>query len=124
VSVPCGTAKITPGAVQFYMPAGSCLDQNGNGSTHVFSGEQYNWIMIYQPSSNNCSYQKLNGNAYTQYIGTIYSPAASWDILGSDTSPLAGQVICFAAKVTGSANAGIDFNPNYSPAPPAARLIN
>jgi hypothetical protein len=124
VSVPCGTAKITPGAVQFYMPAGSCLDQNGNGSTHVFSGEQYNWIMIYQPASNNCSYQKLNGNAYTQYIGTIYSPAASWDILGSDTSPLAGQVICFAAKVTGSANAGIDFNPNYSPAPPAARLIN
>jgi len=121
---PCTTAKVTPGAVQFYFPNGSCLDQNGNGSTHVFSGEQYNWIVIYQVPANSCSYQKLNGNALTQYIGTIYSPAASWDILGSDTSPLAGQVICYAAKVTGSANAGIDFNPNYSPAPPAARLIN
>ncbi|HEY1421787.1 MAG TPA: pilus assembly protein TadG-related protein [Candidatus Dormibacteraeota bacterium] len=120
----CATAKITPGAVQFYFPAGACLDQNGNGSTHVFSGEQYNWIVIFQPPANNCSFQKLNGNANTQYIGSIYSPAASWDILGSDTSPLAGQVICFAAKVTGSANVGIDFNPNYSPAPPAARLIN
>jgi Flp pilus assembly protein TadG len=120
---PCTTAKVTPGAVQFYFPAGSCLDQNGNGSTHVFSGEQYNWIIIYQPSGNVCS-QKLNGNALTQYIGTIYSPTASWDILGSDTSPLAGQVICYSAQVTGSANVGIDFNPNYSPAPPAARLIN
>jgi hypothetical protein len=123
---PCNTAKVTPGAVQFYFPGGSgnCLDQNGNGSTHVFSGEQFNWIVIYQVPTNTCSYQKLNGNAETQYIGTIYSPAASWDILGSDTSPLAGQVICYAAKVTGSANVGIDFNPNYSPAPPAARLIN
>ncbi len=122
---PCATAKITPGAVQFWFPAGNnCLDQNGNGSTHVFSGEQYNWIVIYQQPGNTCSYQKLNGNALTQYIGTIYSPTASWDILGSDTSPLAGQVICYAALVTGAANAGIDFNPNYSPAPPAARLIN
>ena len=122
---PCATAKVTPGAVQFFFPgAGDCLDQNGNGSTHVFSGEQYNWIVIYQPPGNVCSYQKLNGNATTQYIGTIYSPTASWDILGSDTSPLAGQVIAYAAKVTGSANVGIDFNPNYSPAPPAARLIN
>ncbi|HZK74144.1 MAG TPA: hypothetical protein VFD88_09095, partial [Clostridia bacterium] len=84
----------------------------------------YNWIVIYQVPGNTCSYQKLNGNAETQYIGTIYSPTASWDILGSDTSPLAGQVICFAAKVTRSSNVGIDFNPNYSPAPPAARLIN
>jgi hypothetical protein len=127
-NTPCGTSKVTPGAVQFWFPGGSCLDQNGNGSTHVFSGEQYNWIVIYQvptnPASSSCQYQKLNGNALTQYIGTIYSPTASWDILGSDTSPLAGQVICYAAKVTGSANAGIDFNPNYSPAPPAARLIN
>ena len=127
-SVPCGTAKVTPGAVQFWFPGGSCLDQNGNGSTHVFSGEQYNWIIIYQvptnPASASCQYQNLNGNALTQYIGTIYSPTASWNILGSDTSPLAGQVICYAAIVTGAANAGIDFNPNYSPAPPAARLIN
>jgi hypothetical protein len=128
-TVPCGSSKVTPGAVQFWFNSGlNCLDQNGNGSTHVFSGEQYNWIVIYQvptnPASGSCQYQKLNGNSMTQYIGTIYSPTASWDILGSNTAPLAGQVICYAAKVTGSATAGILFNPNYSPAPPAARLIN
>jgi hypothetical protein len=48
--------------------------------------------VIYQVSGITCS-QKLNGNATTQYIGTIYSPTASWGILGSDRSPLAGQVI-------------------------------
>jgi len=130
-NAPCSSAKITPGAVQFYFPVGNnCLDQNGNGSTHVFSGEQYNWIVIYEvpstPTAPNtyCSSQKLNGSAYTQYIGTIYSPTSSWDILGSDTAPLAGQLISWMATVTGSGNAGILFNPNYSPAPPAARLIN
>ena len=124
---PCASAKVTPGAVQFYFPAGQCLDQNGNGYTHVFSGEQYNWIVIYQapgPNPPTCNPDKLNGNALTQYIGTIYSPTAYWDILGSDQSPLAGQVIAYSAQVTGSGQAGIDFNPNYSPAPPAARLIN
>ena len=131
-NVPCGPAKVTPGAVEFYFTPGAtnCVDQNGNGSTHVFSGEQYNWIVIYEvpstPTAPNtyCPSQKLNGNSYTQYIGTIYSPTSSWDILGANTAPLAGQVIAYDAQVTGAGNAGILFNPNYSPAPPAARLIN
>ncbi len=126
VNAPCTSAKVTPGAVQFYFPAGSCLDQKGNGTSHVFSGEQYNWSVIYQQPGalSACGTQNMNGNAETQYIGTIYSPTQSWSILGSDTSPLAGQVICYTALVQGSANVGIDFNPNYAPAPPAARLIN
>ena len=41
-----------------------------------------------------------------------------------DAAPLAGQVIAYRAEVTGNGNAGILFNPNYSPAPPAARLVN
>jgi Flp pilus assembly protein TadG len=126
-NAPCTTAKVTPGAVQFYFPNGACLDQNGGGYTHAFSGEQYNWIVIYQPLGSTCpapAGNLLNGNALTQYIGTIYTPSSSWNIQGTDKSPLAGQVICYTATVIGNGNAGIDFNPNYSPAPPAARLIN
>lgn len=134
-NAPCATGKITPGAVQFYFPLGNnCLDQNGNGSTHVFSGEQYNWIVIYQVPSTSasppiapntyCPNQNLNGNSFTQYIGTMYSPTSSINILGANMAPLAGQVIAWTAQVTGNGNAGILFNPNYSPAPPAARLIN
>jgi hypothetical protein len=120
---PCQTTKVTPGAVQFYFPNGSCLDQNAQGATYVFAGEQYNWIVIYQVPGSACA-NSLNGGASTQFIGTIYTPSAGWTINGGDRSPLAGQVITYTAKVSGSAAVGIDFNPNYAPAPPAARLIN
>ena len=53
-NAPCAGARVTPGAVQFYMPAGSCMSQNAQGATYVFSGEQYNWIVIYQPPANTC----------------------------------------------------------------------
>ena len=120
---PCATAKITPGALQFYFPAGSCFSQNAQGATYVFAGEQYNWISIYAPATNTCN-ETMNGGAATQFIGTIYTPGANWSISGGDRSPLAGQLICYTASVTGGGSVGIDFNPNYSPAPPAARLIN
>ncbi|TAN33715.1 hypothetical protein EPN29_05420 [bacterium] len=122
-NAPCSGAKVTPGAVQFYMPAGSCMSQNAQGATYVFSGLQYNWIVIYQPAGNTCS-NTMNGGSATQYIGTIYTPAANWTINGGNIAPLAGQVICSTASVSGGASVGIDFNPNYSPVPPAARLIN
>jgi hypothetical protein len=122
-NAPCAGARVTPGAVQFYMPAGSCMNQNAQGATYVFSGEQYNWIVIYQPAANTCS-NSMNGGSATQYIGTIYTPAANWTINGGNRAPLAGQVIVYTATVSGGASVGIDFNPNYAPAPPAARLIN
>jgi hypothetical protein len=127
-NAPCATAKVTPGAVQFYFPPYQCLKQDGNATTHVFGGEQYNWIIIYQVSMTpvpptSCS-NTMNGSAFTQYIGTIYSPTADWTLSGTDTAPLAGQVIAWTATVIGNNTTGILFNPNYSPAPPAARLIN
>ena len=120
---PCQDATVTPGAVQFYFPNGSCMTQNAQGATYVFAGDQYNWIVIYSPASNTCN-NTMNGGASTQYIGTIYTPGQNWTINGGNRSPLAGQVICYTAKVAGSAAVGIDYNPNYAPAPPAARLIN
>jgi hypothetical protein len=120
---PCQQSKVTPGAVQFYFPSGACFSQNSTGATYVFSGEQYNWIVIYSPATNTCS-NSLSGGASTQFIGTIYTPGAGWTINGGDRSPLAGQVIVSTASVSGAAAVGIDFNPNYAPAPPAARLIN
>ncbi|HLZ95277.1 MAG TPA: pilus assembly protein TadG-related protein [Candidatus Dormibacteraeota bacterium] len=122
-SAPCATSKVTPGAVQFYLPAGSCVSQQAQGATYVFAGLQYNWIVIYSPASNTCA-NVMNGGSATQYIGTIYTPGANWTINGGNRSPLAGQVICYTASVSGAGAVGIDFNPNYSPAPPAARLIN
>ena len=123
LNAPCIGSQVTPGGVQFYFPNGSCFSQNSNGATYVYGGVQYNWIVIYAPATNTCD-ETMNGGASTQFIGTIYTPGANWTINGGDRSPLAGQVICYTAKVAGGGQAGIDFNPNYSPVPPAARLIN
>jgi Flp pilus assembly protein TadG len=125
-TAPCQGAQITPGAVQFYLPPSQCLSQNSTGATYVFSGKQYNWIVIYAPPANVCPSpgNKLNGGSATQFIGTIYTPGSSWTINGGNRAPLAGQVICFSATIAGGATVGIDFNPNYGPAPPAARLVN
>jgi hypothetical protein len=129
VSAPCASTKVTPGGVQFYFPVNQCLDQNANGVSHVFAGEQYNWIGIYEvkgtpTTCNSGTENTINGSAFTQYIGTIYSPSAQWTLSGTDTAPLAGQVITYSATVIGNNTTGILFNPNYSPAPPAARLVN
>jgi hypothetical protein len=122
-SAPCQGTQITPGAVQFYFPNGSCMTQNAQGATYVFGGKQYNWIVLYFAPANTCA-NKLNGGSATQYIGTLYSPGASWTINGGNIAPLAGQVIVSSASVSGGATVGVLFNPNYAPAPPAARLIN
>lgn len=122
-TAPCQGTQVTPGAVQFYFPNGSCMTQNAQGATYVFGGRQYNWIVIYSPATNTCA-NKLNGGSATQYIGTVYTPGGSWTINGGNIAPLAGQVIVYSATVSGGAAVGVDFNPNYSPAPPAARLIN
>lgn len=125
-TAPCQGAQITPGAVQFYLPPSQCISQQAQGATYVFSGKQYNWIVIYAPPANVCPSPGdiLNGGSATQYIGTIYTPGSTWTINGGNRAPLSGQVICWKAIIAGGATVGIDFNPNYGPAPPAARLVN
>jgi len=131
-SNPCGGAQVTPGAVQFYFPPNACIDQEGGGATYVFSGYQYNWIVLFAPGNtvppnpptpNSCSGNKLTGNSTTTFIGTIYFPTGSITINGSNRAPVAGQVIVYNALIDGSAGVAINYNPAVAPAPPAARLI-
>lgn len=121
-NAPCSAATTTPGAVQLYMSGTQCLDQNANAGTYVFSGYQYDWIVIYMPATDTCS-PTLNGSSNTAFIGTIYAPGSNAKINGAERSPVSGQVIVATASVAGGATAGIDFNPLYAPAPPAARLV-
>lgn len=131
-SNPCAGATVTPGAVQFYFPPNACITQQGNGSTYVFSGYQYKWIVVFAPGNtsppnpptpNSCSGNKLTGNSTTTFIGSIYLPTGSITINGSNRAPVAGQVIAYNALIDGSAGVAINYNPNVAPPPPAARLI-
>ncbi|HEX6349526.1 MAG TPA: pilus assembly protein TadG-related protein [Candidatus Dormibacteraeota bacterium] len=129
---PCAGAQVTPGAVQFYFPPNACINQQGNGSTYIFSGYQYNWIVLFAPGNtsppspptpNSCSGNTLTGNSTTTFLGTIYFPTGSITINGSNKAPVAGQVIVYNALIDGSAGVAINYNPAVAPAPPAARLI-
>ena len=120
---PCQGSTVTPGAVQFAFPTTSdCLDENGNGGTEVFSGKQFDFIMIWFSPTNTCS-PRLNGGSFTQYIGTMYMPSANATINGGNKAPVAGQVIVYTAYFSGNSGISINYNPDTAPAPPAARLI-
>ena len=122
-------AAITPGAVLFYLPAGSCLNATNSGDNYVFSGYQYNWVVVYEPGAlnppaNTCNPNYLGGNSNSAFIGLFYAPSASITV----NSPYA-----FEAPGTGGLiadtftfNSGmptIPFSTNYAPGPPATRLV-
>jgi hypothetical protein len=123
-TAPCDGALRTPGAVMFYFPNnGDCLNENGNGDTYVFSGYQYNWLVLFQQHNNTSCGNTLNGGSATSYIGTVYTPASTWSINGGNRAPLSGQVIAYRVSLSGNSTIGVNFQPQYGPAPPAARLV-
>ncbi|HEX9476343.1 MAG TPA: pilus assembly protein TadG-related protein [Candidatus Dormibacteraeota bacterium] len=124
---PC-PGPITPGAVVFKLPNGSCLNDTNAGDNFVFSGYQYNWVVTYEPGAahppaNACS-NVMGAAGNSAYIGLVYLPSASLSVPSS-----AG----FSTKATGGMIANtITFNSvppmivgssAYMPVPPAARLV-
>jgi Flp pilus assembly protein TadG len=120
-------AAITPGAVVYYIPNGSCLSDPNGGDNYVFSGYQYNWMAIYEPGASNppantCS-NVMGASTSSAYIGLVYTPAAAMNIPTSSgfrneaTGGVIANTITFSGQlptITGSLI--------YMPVPPAARL--
>jgi hypothetical protein len=121
-------APITPGAVVFYFPSGSCLNATNAGDTYVFSGYQYNWVSIYEPGAlsppaNNCG-NYLGGNGNSAFIGLFYAPAASITVGSPYTFESSGTGGLIADNLTfNNSMPRIVYDPNYAPGPPATRLV-
>jgi hypothetical protein len=119
---------ITPGAVEFYAPAGGCLNLSNSSDTYIFSGYQYNWLSVFEPGAgsapaNTCA-NSLGANGNSAFIGLLYLPTASASVVSPYTFEAAGVGGLIADKVTFSGGMpGITWNANYSPGPPATRLI-
>ena len=114
-------SPITPGAVELNFPAG-CLVANNFSDTYVFSGYQYNWISLYQPSSNVCN-GMLGAAGNTAYIGLYYAPSNSLSITSpyGFEAPGVGGVIANTVVFTGTMPS-VTFSATYAPVPPASRL--
>ena len=121
--------SVTPGAVQFSMPAlsGACFDDEGSGGAWVFSGRQFDYIAVYSlVDTSTCSGNNANkvaGGGATDWIGTMYFPNANLTLTGSSKAPVAGQVVAYNLSIDGSAGVTVDYNAALAPTPPSGRLI-
>jgi hypothetical protein len=121
---------ITPGAVAYYIPNGSCLTDPNGGDNYVFSGYQFNWMAIYEPGvgavepENTCS-NVMGASTASAYIGLVYMPAAALNIPTSSgfRTDATGGVIADTITFTGQLPT-MTGNASFMPVQPAARLVN
>ena len=118
---------ITPGAVVYYIPNGACLTDTSAGDTYVFSGYQYNWMLVYEPGpanppANSCSNQ-MGAATDTAYIGLVYMPSASVTITKASAfrTDETGGVIANTVTFTGQLPSIIG-NDAYSPVQHGGKL--
>ncbi len=120
---------ITPGAVEFYVPSGGCLDDTSSGDNYVFSGYQYDWIALYEPGAayppaNTCS-NTLGAASDSAFIGLVYTPAAAITVNKASAfrTDEGGGVIADTLTFTGQLPTIIGDTVDYGPVPQASRLI-
>jgi hypothetical protein len=105
------------------------LNLSNNSDTYVFSGYQYNWLSIFEPGAgsppaNTCPSNTLGGSQNSAFVGLVYLPTASVSVISPYTFEAAGVGGLIADTVTFSGSMpNIVWNANYSPGPPATRLI-
>jgi Flp pilus assembly protein TadG len=119
---------ITPGAVEFYIPNGGCLNASTGGDNYFFSGYQYNWIVMYEPGAgyppaNGCS-NSMGAASDSAFIGLVYAPASSIAISKASTfrTDESGGIIADTISFSGQLPTIIGDPKDYGPAPPASRL--
>jgi Flp pilus assembly protein TadG len=118
---------ITPGAVEFYIPSTGCLNATTGADNFVFSGYQYDWIMVYEPGAGNppantCS-NVLGAEADSAWVGLIYVPSAALNVTKAATfrTEATGGLMADTLNFTGQLPT-IIYSPSYAPQPPAAKL--
>ncbi len=123
----------TAGAVQFFIPGGgntsTCLNLQGGGDMYVYSGYQYQRILLFepgpqQPAPPNTCPNNVAGHGVTSLTGIFYTPAASITIVGSSNylATIAGGVIAWTATVRGNGGVSIMADPTLRTWPSAVRL--
>jgi Flp pilus assembly protein TadG len=132
-NVACPSAW-TVDAVMFFIPGGGsasvCLNLQGGGDIFLYSGYQYQRILVYEPGPqqpappNTCS-NNVAGHGITSLIGIFYMPAAGVTIIGSSSylATIAGGVISWTATIKGNGGVSIMADPTLRTFPSAVRLI-
>ncbi|MGA7910859.1 MAG: pilus assembly protein TadG-related protein [Candidatus Dormiibacterota bacterium] len=119
---------ITPGAVEYYIPSGGCINDKSSGDNYLFSGYQYDWMMVYEPGAgtppaNTCS-NFLGAARDSALIGLIYTPSAAITIQKASTfrTDEVGGLIADTITFSGQLPTILGDTADYGPVPPAGRL--
>jgi len=119
-------AAITPGGVELYFPAGGCFNNNG-GDLYVFSGNQYDWVSLYEPGpanppANACT-NTFGAGSNSAYVGLIYAPSARVSVTSAAAfeAPGAGGIIADSFTFT-IALPSLAYRSTYAPVAPASRI--
>jgi len=124
---------VTPGAVVFFIPGPGtntvCLNLQGGGDIYVFSGFQFQRLLVHepgpeqQPPANTCP-NNVAGHGLTSLIGIYYAPAADVAITGNSQylATIAGGVISYTATIRGNGGVSISVDPSLRTWPSAVRL--
>ena len=120
---------ITPGAVEFYMPSGGCLNDTSSGDNVVFSGYQYDWLAVYEPGAGNppantCS-NFLGAATDSAFVGLVYAPSAAITVQKASAfrTDEVGGVIAYTLTFGGQQPTILGDPADYGPVPPAAKLV-
>jgi len=121
---------ITPGAVAFVIPSGGCLNDTTSGDNVVFSGYQYNWMVVYEPGAayppaNTCS-NFIGAASDSAFVGFFYAPSAAITIskASSFRTDEVGGVMGNTVTFTGQLPTILGDPAEYGPVPPAAKLTS
>jgi Putative Flp pilus-assembly TadE/G-like len=120
---------ITPGGVVFYIPSTGCLNDTSNGDNVVFSGYQYDWIVVYEPGNNfppaNICSNTMGAAADSAFIGLAYMPAAGLTVNKASAfrTDESGGLIANTITFSGQLPTVIGDPADYGPVPPASKLV-
>jgi hypothetical protein len=85
---------------------------NGGATVHLTAptGGGFSGLLLYMPSSTNCSTITLNGNSDSTMVGTILAPCAHVSIEGTGDSGINGQIIGYTVDLSGTSETNIHYN--------------
>jgi putative adhesin/putative Flp pilus-assembly TadE/G-like protein len=106
-----GGDSLTGHGVVIRMNSGD-VSWNGGATVHLEAPTEgdFNGLLLYMPSSTNCSTIKLNGNSGSTLVGTVLAPCADVTIEGTGDSGIDGQIIGYTVALTGTSSNSIHYN--------------
>ena len=109
--------SITPGAVSFVTDPTSYVTITGGSGSILFSGKQYNWMIVWNNPANNTNQcaSTITGGSMTHLIGIFYSPQCQVSITGGSGTSLDGQLVAYNVVITGGSGTAVNFNAGYLP---------